>query len=582
MKYNIAEFNKGVEYYKKELKKIKEKNILIISDIKDEKAFFSFAPLTRAIHKSDKDVNITVKNGKSHSLDVLIDVLKTLQELKRGVKNDKTRALDEFIKVVEKKIKDFRKLFEWPCIISTEKGFGGLAYQTKWFRKYKEKELETTCKKIWKEVYDIKPAEKVPIGFELIPKEKDMGLPLEDYLDSYAISWMMMKTCKARVTMGSSTSRVSQMEFAERLSSLKSTLLGCELSKNVDEPVFKKFKKLSKLLKINRLEIPSASFSIHGKGYGGRVSFGEAFGYPSLDKKTRWANPSGIIYKLDWFPQTRFDKREPKTRMAFTETLPLDIFIETNNIDWEKMAKRTRKIQEIMQDCSKVIVKGNKTGNYQTELVVDLIKKDGSSRWVRADDGTETRHIIHQGYLKRTGLKAGSMSNIPAGEIFVTPEKMVGMFIGDVVINIDQSYGLSSKNPFIVKVLGNDYRVIKAPKEILKKFNKRKSDAMKNLQIQEKNKSLPKEIIDMKKQNFTNIGEFAINTNPKAKLCRYLIVNEKIANMIHIALGSGFEPDRETVYHMDLVIDAPRQKLDIYGIKGKEKVWILRQGKFVV
>ena len=98
----------------------------------------------------------------------------------------------------------------------------------------------------------------------------------------------------------------------------------------------------------------------------------------------------------------------------------------------------------------------------------------------------------------------------------------------------------------------------------------------------EKNKSLPKEIIDLKKKNFERIGEFAINTNPKAKLCEYLIVNEKIARMMHIALGSGFEPDRSTEYHMDIVFNAPRQKLDVYGIDKKEKMhWILKNGEFV-
>ncbi|MBI2660447.1 hypothetical protein HYX07_04760 [Candidatus Woesearchaeota archaeon] len=97
----------------------------------------------------------------------------------------------------------------------------------------------------------------------------------------------------------------------------------------------------------------------------------------------------------------------------------------------------------------------------------------------------------------------------------------------------------------------------------------------------EKNKSLPRDIIDLKKKNFERIGEFAINTNPKARLCEYLIVNEKIARMMHIALGSGFEPDRSTEYHMDIVFNAPRQKLDVFGIdKSGNKHWILNNGEF--
>ena len=53
--------------------------------------------------------------------------------------------------------------------------------------------------------------------------------------------------------------------------------------------------------------------------------------------------------------------------------------------------------------------------------------------------------------------------------------------------------------------------------------------------------------------------------------------------MIHVAFGSGFEPDTATEYHMDVVIDSPRQKLDIYGIDSKNnKHWIIKNGSFVL
>ena len=53
--------------------------------------------------------------------------------------------------------------------------------------------------------------------------------------------------------------------------------------------------------------------------------------------------------------------------------------------------------------------------------------------------------------------------------------------------------------------------------------------------------------------------------------------------MIHVAFGSGFEPDKATEYHMDVVIDSIRQKLDIYGVDNTgEKQWILKSGRFVL
>ena len=110
-----------------------------------------------------------------------------------------------------------------------------------------------------------------------------------------------------------------------------------------------------------------------------------------------------------------------------------------------------------------------------------------------------------------------------------------------------------------------------------------RKEARQKLNDIEKNKSLTKDVINICKKNFWNIGEFAVNTNPKAKLCNYLIVNEKIARMIHVALGLGFEPDRKTMYHWDIVVNAPRQKLDIYGVTKKKKIhWVLKKGEFVV
>ena len=193
----------------------------------------------------------------------------------------------------------------------------------------------------------------------------------------------------------------------------------------------------------------------------------------------------------------------------------------------------------------------------------------------------DVRQMFDPKSLKK-GIKAGTYANIPGGEMFLSPEWMKGVFYGDVVISIDNSYVLSQKNPLVIRCDEKGYKILHGPKDIIKKINEKKKEAMQVLLKQEKNKSLPKEIIKLKKANFNHIGEFAVNTNPKAELCNYLIVNEKIAGMIHIALGSGFEDDRATVYHYDIVINAKEQKLDIYGVKGKKKFWMLKKGKLIV
>lgn len=590
MKYDEKKFNSSVEGYKKILENVKSRSFLVVFDISNKKAFFSIAPLSRAIHELNGDMHVVGIDKKSESLEALYDVWKVFKKDKDEKFDSKTNALMEFIEEVDKREKGkFIGLFEGPDYILEAKEFGfegdfTLPFKDDWFKGYMSKELDETCGKIWKDVYDLKVKEKVSIGFVLIQKQEMLGHPLEDYLDSYAISWHMMANCKNNneISMGSSTQRGSMLDRGETISELKAVLLGCELCKEVDEGIFRKYKTVSELLNLSRIKAADASFFIAGKGYHGKHIFGEVIGYPSLNKKTRWQSPGQMVYKLDFYPQTALDDRDPIGRVGFTETLPISVFIETCNIDWKTMRDRNYKIKEIADKCKLIKVSGERIDGFKTDFEVGLVKKDGVHRWVRTSD-TDVREKINSEFLKRTGIKAGTMANLPGGEAFVTPEYVKGTIVGDVVISLDQSYLLSDKEPLVIESDGKEYRIISGPKDIIKKIENKKKEAWEMIHNQERFKSQPQEIIDLKKKNFNMINEFAINTNPNAKLCDYLIVNEKIARMIHVALGSGFEPDRATEYHTDIVINSPRQKMNIYGIdeNGKEH-WIIKKGEFVV
>ena len=587
MKYDGKSFNSAVEDYKSILGNAKNSSFLIVFNAKHKDAFLSIAPLSRAMHELGNEVNAIGINHNPESLEAMKDAWKTYKDLEENIISEKTAALSEFINEVEKKTNgEFKKIFKCPDYIieAKETGFEGsfnLPFRTEWFKGHRSKEVDETCKKIWKDVYKLKDDENVSIGFVLIQKDEMLGHPLEDYLDSYAICWHMLENCNGKATMGAYTHKSSMREKGDRISELRATLLGCELCKDIDEEIFRKYKKLSKLLNLQRIKPIDASFFISGKGYPGKHLFGEVIGYPTKNKKSRWQSPGQMIYKLDFYPQTAMEDRDPLARVGFTDTIPLDIFIETCNIDWKEMRERNYKIKQIADKCDIIRVKGEEINGLKTDFEVGLIKKDGKRRWVRTSD-TDVREKINSEYLKKTGIKAGTMANLPGGEAFTTPEYLKGTFVGDVVISIDQSYLLSEKNPLVIEADKGSYKIISGPKEIIDKFNEKKKEAWEMITEQEKNNSAPKELIDLRKNNFNRIGEFAINTNPKARLCEYLIVNEKIARMIHIALGSGFEPDRATDYHTDIVINSPRQKLDIYGIDkdGKEH-WIIKKGEFV-
>ena len=103
-------------------------------------------------------------------------------------------------------------------------------------------------------------------------------------------------------------------------------------------------------------------------------------------------------------------------------------------------------IRGIVDKCDIIRVIGEKINGYKTDLEIVMVKPDGERRTVKTSD-IDVREKINSEYLKKTGIKAGTMANIPGGEAFMTPESMKGTFVGDVVISIDQSYLLSDKNP---------------------------------------------------------------------------------------------------------------------------------------
>jgi hypothetical protein len=586
MKYDLASFNKSVKYYEEKLKKYRGKTLFVAFDASNERAFFSIAPFSRAAHNLRIELSVNLFNKKSEPIAALMDVWKTFSELDCGIKNEKTNALAEFINLVDKKAKgEFKPIFQAPDLFldANAKGFvtstdENLDFQTGWFKKFMWADLLETGKIVWSQVYALKKNERVGMGFDLILRAEDMKYPLEDYLDSYAIARTMFLSCPSdKKTMKAVSSKKTMLEKGERTSELSLTLVGCELEKDIDEPIFKAFKKLSALLKLDRFTTNQATFFIKGEGYGGKHIFGEYIGYPTPNKKSRWDSPGGIIYQLPWYPQTKIDSRAPRCRVGFTDTLPIDVFVESCRLDWLEVKRKNDHLVDLANKSDKILVESDKTN-----LEVGIVKKNGERREPMNSD-VDIRTMLDLPALKK-GIKAGNMANIPGGEMFITPEYVKGTVYGDVVINIDKSYVLDSKNPLVIKCLGNKYKIFSGPKEIIKKFKAKRNEAMKILVKQEKNNSLPKDIVKMKKENFENIGEFAVNTNPKAKLCNYLIVNEKIAGMIHVAFGSGFERDRSTVYHYDTVINAKEQKLDIYGLDSKtgKKYWMMKKGKLLV
>lgn len=593
MKFNERAFYNAISYYKERLKgKVKGKTVFVVLDIKNREAYYSIAPLSRAVHDLNGDMYVIVTDDDFSNLRILNDVWRVYHDLQRKINTKKVKALSSFIKAVDKKTntKVFRELFKKPEIMLHAKkeyfkGTVDLNYHFRWHKKYKTDLLLKTTGRILKQGFNLTNKDSFNIGFVLIPKKEDIELPLEDYLDSYSIALSMglaAKKLKAKVTLGAVTDRFSMLARPVRTADLFATLKGCYLDRDIDEDVFKKFKVLAKLLKLERLTFQTAGFGIHAKGYFGKHFFGDEIGYPTLNKKTRWSSPGQMMLKDPFSPQTKFETRDPMMRYAITETLPIDTFIETCNINYNTLRKTSDKIRNIFNKCKHIRVVGKTVDNYKTDFIVYLIDEKGKRRDFISSD-CDVKNIVDKQYYQDTGIKAGTFANFPSGEAFCTPEKVRGTMVGDVVINIDQSYIIPENNPIVVEFTEKGYKLVKVPTKIKKIMRKVLNESRQKIKNYEKSGSLSKEVIQIYKRNFKSVGEFAVNTNPKAKLSNYLIVNEKIARMIHVALGSGFEPDKKTIYHWDIVVNSPKQKLDVYGVDKKNKVyWVIKKGELVV
>ncbi len=594
MRYNLKQFDKDVAYYKKELegKLRKGSSCLVVLKFGNEKAFFSLAPLSRAIDELNADISVFVSGKENRMLPVLRKTWQLYGELKHGRKGNAAAALQAFIQTVQKKTKSnyFEKLFRAPELelVAEKNGFRcgkkTIEFRQGWFKKFRWQQLVATNKRILTQGFGLRRKETVGIGFELIPKKKSLELPLQDYLDSFALAYTFAiaasRMCKS-VSMGADTARMGQLEPMERISDLAVTLRGCEYEKKISEPWFNAFAKLSPFIGASNLRTADVSFGVHGKGYGGKHFFGMKIGYPSPNKKTRWQSPGQMFLKPWWLQQSKIDRRQPLTRHAITETLPIENYIRSCFVDYFAMRKRADRIRKILQNAKKVVVQGKKVQGGRTELVLDLMHILKKKSPVLSSD-IEVNPIVPREAAAIFKTVSGRYGNFPGGEVFLTPHKMDGTFVGDVVINIDQSYVIGGKQPLVVEVKNGTYKILSGSRKIVNAFKKRKRESWKMIGLFEKNKSMPRNMVASLRKNFNRVGEFAINTNPKARLSRYLIETEKMARMIHIALGSGYEPGRETTYHCDIVINCPRQKLDIYTIdpKGRQN-WIIKKGKMV-
>ncbi len=242
-----------------------------------------------------------------------------------------------------------------------------------------------------------------------------------------------------------------------------------------------------------------------------------------------------ILRKCDVFIiPTSFSLTHTQARIRATKlgvrgaTMPgitTDVMMRTLNADYNRIARLTKKMEELLTKTREVLVK---TGN--NELYLDITLRNG-----HPDTG-----IIRS---------RGSFSNLPAGESYCAPIEHKSE--GKVVI--DGSFapiGLLKK-PVILTLKSG--KIVKL----------------------EGNKTLEK-IFDQAGEKGRVLCELGIGTNYKAIITGNVLEDEKVLGTIHLAFGNnlGFGGKNDAKVHLDGVIRKPWVWFD--------KKLIIKQGKIVI
>ncbi|MBL7206863.1 MAG: aminopeptidase [Candidatus Aenigmarchaeota archaeon] len=206
---------------------------------------------------------------------------------------------------------------------------------------------------------------------------------------------------------------------------------------------------------------------------------------------------------------TKAVHRSRKTGKARVITLPgiiKDMYLRAVPIDYKEMKQYAENI------CSKW---KKKSLTIETESGTDLyIVTKG--RKIELDSGLSTT--------------PGMLNNLPAGEVELSPLEKKSE--GKVIIDLTHPLKGKVKRPFEIKI-ENGEMVDCEDKELWK--------------------------ICSETKNGTNLAEFAVGTNPKAKIIGIMLEDEKRIKTSHIALGTSISLGGkvQSSMHLDCVFNKP-------------------------
>ena len=211
--------------------------------------------------------------------------------------------------------------------------------------------------------------------------------------------------------------------------------------------------------------------------------------------------------------RARGDATEAGARGATLPGITEEVFTAGLAADYEAIAAECERMLEQVADAEEVRV--------TAENGTDIVFEPGDRQWM-ADTG-----IVHE---------AGAFSNLPAGEVFVSPENANGTYVVDGTIS---PHGLLEEGQTVTITVEDGYVTdISDPafRELVENAAEKAGDAAYNL------------------------AELGIGTNTAVtELVGSVLLDEKAGGTVHVAIGDdmGIGGDTDAPIHEDGVIREP-------------------------
>lgn len=221
-------------------------------------------------------------------------------------------------------------------------------------------------------------------------------------------------------------------------------------------------------------------------------------------------------------------------RAFWSPRTTIDMFSRTVAVDYGTMRSRARALAAVLDEAVSVRV----TSPSGTDVTVGL-----RGRRAMLDDGDFS--------------KPGSGGNLPAGEVFISPElkTMSGLIAFDGSI-ADTSGDIVIRTPIRCTVERGFVLAVEGGEEAgrLEAALRRGTEAAAALGREGK--------FDAEKalaygSNARNIGELGIGLNPAAEIRGKMLEDEKVLGTCHFAIGSNYDEDAPAMIHLDGIVRSP-------------------------